>query len=89
MNFLFTLPSEKPNSIPALRSVADRHCKELAESVHEDADTVWESAMLGKFEGRIWDRIWDWDSAKADLFKESFFKLQEMELREMQSLLPV
>jgi hypothetical protein len=85
MNFLFTLPSEKSNSIPALRSVANRHCDELAKSVHEDADTVWESAMLGKFEGRIWD----WDSVKANLFKESFFKLQEMELREIQSLLPV
>ena len=83
MNFLFTLPSEKSDSIPALRKLADRYCSEFAESVQVDADKVWETAMLGKFEGSLWD------SLKGRLFKASFIQLREKELSELRQLLPV
>jgi hypothetical protein len=80
-NFLFTLPSEKSNSIPALRKVADRHCRELADLSQIDPDSIWESAIHGNF-GVLW-------GAEAVAFKKAFLELRDVETCEMESLMPI
>lgn len=80
-NFLFALPGEKSKSIPALRKVADRHCRELADLFQRDPDSIWESAIHGNF-GLLFG-----DEAAA--FKKSFLELKEVEMCEMRSLMPV